>query len=215
MTRASNQLRIVGGRLRGRRLPFPDQPGLRPTPDRIRETLFNWLAPIIAGARCLDAFAGSGALGFEAASRGAGEVVLIERAAPVAQRLRANARTLDAPGIEILQADTLQWLAGSGRPFDVVFLDPPYDDDLLAPAIARLAGHGWLAPGARIYLEAARRTGFPELPQGWEPLRDKTAGQVRYGLVGVARGARNPVVDRDAIGVCTKVVLSCAPVADR
>ena len=185
MTRASNQLRIVGGRFRGRRLPFPDQPGLRPTPDRVRETLFNWLAPIIPGARCLDAFAGSGALGFEAASRGAGEVVLIERAAVVAQQLRANARTLDATGIEILHADTLQWLAGSPCPFDVVFLDPPYDDDLLAPAIARLAGSGWLAPGARIYLETARRTGFPALPRGWEFLRDKTAGQVRYGLVSV------------------------------
>lgn len=182
MTHASNQLRIVGGRFRGRRLPFPDQPGLRPTPDRVRETLFNWLAPVIVGARCLDAFAGSGALGFEAVSRGGGEVVLIERSLPAVGCLRANARTLGAAGIEILQADTLHWLAGAGRPFDVAFLDPPYADDLLAPAIASLANRGWLAPGARIYLETASQSEFPALPEGWELRRDKTAGQVRYGL---------------------------------
>lgn len=148
----------------------------------MRETLFNWLAPVIAGARCLDAFAGSGALGFEAVSRGGGEVVLIERSTVAAHQLRANALTLVDAGIEILQADTLQWLAGAGRPFDVVFLDPPYADDLLAPAIARLAEHGWLVPGARIYLETASQTGFSALPAGWDLIRDKRAGQVRYGL---------------------------------
>ncbi len=182
MARTSNQLRIIGGRFRGRRLPFPDHPGLRPTPDRVRETLFNWLAPTIAGARCLDAFAGSGALGFEAASRSGGEVLLIERSAAVVHRLRINARSLGTSGIEILQADVLQWLAGSGRPFDVAFLDPPYADDLLAPAIERLANNGWLAPGARVYLETASQTDFPPLPEGWELIRDKIAGQVRYGL---------------------------------
>ena len=148
MTRTTNQLRLIGGRFRGRRLPFPDQPGLRPTPDRVRETLFNWLAPVIVGARCLDAFAGSGALGFEAASRGAGEVVLIERSPLVARQLQVNAQTLGAAEVRIQQADTLQWLAAAGHPFDIVFLDPPFADDLLMPAIAHLAEHGWLAPGA-------------------------------------------------------------------
>lgn len=182
MARTANQLRLIGGRFRGRRLPFPDQPGLRPTPDRVRETLFNWLAPIIDGARCLDAFAGSGALGFEAVSRGAGEVVLLERSSPVARQLEANARTLGVTEMRIQQTDTLQWLAGAGQPFDIVFLDPPFADDLLAPAIARLAGNGWLAAGAHVYLETARDNGFPPLPEHWELIRDKTAGQVRYGL---------------------------------
>lgn len=183
MTRANNQLRIIGGQFRGRRLPFAEQPGLRPTPDRVRETLFNWLAPVICGARCLDAFAGSGALGFEALSRGSGEVVLLERAAPVARQLLANAHTLGiAKRIEIVHTDTLQWLAGAGRPFDVVFLDPPYSADLLAPAVTLLASNGWLAPGARVYLEIASSSYFPTLPVGWELLRDKTAGQVRYVL---------------------------------
>ncbi len=182
MTRTTNQLRLIGGRFRGRRLPFPDQPGLRPTPDRVRETLFNWLAPVIQGARCLDAFAGSGALGFEAASRGAGEVVLIERSPLVARQLQANAQTLGVAEMRIRQADTLQWLAAAGQPFDIVFLDPPFADDLLEPAIAHLAGNGWLAPGARVYLETAHQSGFPPLPENWELIRDKTAGQVRYGL---------------------------------
>ena len=182
MTRTANQLRVIGGHYRGRRLSFPDQPGLRPTADRVRETLFNWLAPVIAGARCLDAFAGSGALGFEALSRGAAEVVMIERAAVAARQLQANARLLGAEGIHIHQADTLEWLDRSGLPFDIVFLDPPFAEGLLAPAIARLDRNGWLAAGARLYLEAPLQTGFPALPAGWELIRDKTAGQVRYGL---------------------------------
>jgi 16S rRNA (guanine966-N2)-methyltransferase len=182
MTRTANQLRLIGGHYRGRRLSFPDQPGLRPTADRVRETLFNWLAPVIAGARCLDAFAGSGALGFEAISRGAAEVVMIERAAVAARQLQANARLLGAEGIHIHQADTLEWLDRSGRPFDIVFLDPPFAEGLLAPAIARLDSNGWLAAGARLYLEAPLQTGFPALPAGWELIRDKMAGQVRYGL---------------------------------
>lgn len=182
MARTSNQLRLIGGRFRGRRLPFPDQLGLRPTPDRVRETLFNWLAPIINGARCLDAFAGSGALGFEAVSRGASDVVLIERAPQVARQLQANAQTLGVAGLTIHQTDTLQWLASASRPFDIVFLDPPFADNLLAPAIDRLAVPGWLTPGAHIYLETARQSAFPPLPSGWELIREQTAGQVRYGL---------------------------------
>lgn len=190
MASARNQLRLIGGRYRGRRLDFPDQSGLRPTPDRIRETLFNWLQPRLAGARCLDLFAGSGALGFEAASRGAAEVVMIERAEAAARQLRANADRLGATGIQIHRADALNWLAGCASPFDLVFLDPPFADGLLAPAMARLSKPGWLAAEARLYLEAPIQTGFPPLPGDWELIRDKTAGQVRYGLAVVSGAPR-------------------------
>lgn len=182
MARVRGELRIVGGRYRGRRLPIPNETGLRPTSDRVRETLFNWLAPVIPGARCLDAFAGSGALGFEAVSRGAGEVVLIEKSGAAARQLDANARRLEAEQTRILHADALRWLDGPGRPFDIVFLDPPFADALWAPAIALLGLRGWVKPGSRVYLETPVRIGFPDLPRGWELVRDKTAGQVRYGL---------------------------------
>ncbi|MBK1693138.1 16S rRNA (guanine(966)-N(2))-methyltransferase RsmD [Chromatium weissei] len=183
MKHLNNQLHLIGGQFRGRRLPIIEQPGLRPTPNRVRETLFNWLAPLIVGARCLDAFAGSGALGFEALSRGCGAVMLLEQAAPVARQLVANARTLGiADRVDIVQTDALQWLAGAGRPFDVVFLDPPYSADLLIPTMTLLANNGWVATGARVYLEIASSQNFPTLPAGWELIRDKTAGQVRYGL---------------------------------
>ncbi|MBK1721752.1 16S rRNA (guanine(966)-N(2))-methyltransferase RsmD [Thiocystis violacea] len=183
MAQTRNQLRVVGGRFRGRRLPFPDQPGLRPTADRVRETLFNWLTPVIAGARCLDAFAGSGALGFEAASRGASEVVMLERATPVVRQLRANAQSLGAAEIAIHQTDALEWLTRvAPAPFDLIFLDPPFAEGLLAPAIERLTANGWLGAETRVYLEAPIQTGFPPLPPDWELIRDKTAGQVRFGL---------------------------------
>lgn len=181
------RLRIIGGRFRGRRLPIIDLPGLRPTPDRIRETLFNWLAPVIEGARCLDCFAGSGALGLEAASRGAASVVLIERSEPAARQLRDNLRVLGTAHVQVIQADALAWLADPGAraawgPFDLVFLDPPYASGLLAPACDLLARAGWLLTGARIYLETARATELPDLPPDWELVRDRTAGQVRYAL---------------------------------
>lgn len=197
MARGSNQVRIIGGRFRGRRLEFPDHEGLRPTPDRVRETLFNWLTPSVVGARCLDAFAGSGALGFEAASRGAREVVMLERAAPVARRLAAHAETLSASSIQVCQADALAWLEGAAEPFDLVFLDPPFARDLLGPVIARLAEHGWIAPGGRVYIESASGAGLPPLPPGWELVRDKTAGQVRYGLVMVSAAALPATGDGD------------------
>ncbi|WP_296805947.1 16S rRNA (guanine(966)-N(2))-methyltransferase RsmD [Thiocapsa sp.] len=182
MARIKGELRIVGGRYRGRRLPIPNGTGLRPTSDRVRETLFNWLAPVIPGARCLDAFAGSGALGFEAVSRGAGEVVLIEQSGSVVRQLQANARRLGAEETRIVQSNAIRWLEGSGPPFDIVFLDPPFAEALWAPAIECLAQRGWLKPGSRVYLEAPARIGFPDLPPGWDLVRDKTAGQVRYGL---------------------------------
>ena len=180
--RGPGYLRIIGGQYRSRRLPIPDHEGLRPTPDRVRETLFNWLQPILPGARCLDCFAGSGALGLEAASRGAAEVVLLERAAPVRRQLEANVRTLGTTQVQVLGADALAWLEGHGRPFDVVFLDPPYADGLLAPACDLIARNGWVQSGSRIYLEAQLQAGLPPLPSGWRLLREQRAGKVAYGL---------------------------------
>lgn len=188
------QLRIIGGRLRGRRLPVPAQRGLRPTTDRVRETLFNWLAPDIAGSRCLDCFAGSGALGFEAFSRGAAAVVLVERAAGVAACLRENAAVLsaapDGPGgqLDVIAADALRWLATAApRPFDIVFLDPPFEQTVVGPACSLLQ-RGWLAPGALVYLETPATEPEPALPHDWQLLRERTAGQARYALAQVGAG---------------------------
>lgn len=176
-----NRLRIIGGRWRGRRVTFPESEGLRPSPDRVRETLFNWLQPVIEGARCLDLFSGSGALGFEALSRGAGSAVLVERDQRVAAHLREQAAILDAAGAEVVQSEALAFLAREPRPFDIVFLDPPYRSGLLAPCLAAL-GRGWLTPGAFVYLEAEAELDPPPLPEGWEMLRSKKAGQVGYHL---------------------------------
>jgi 16S rRNA (guanine966-N2)-methyltransferase len=180
---ADGRLRIIGGRYRGRRLPVPAQPGLRPTGDRIRETLFDWLAPVIEGAHCLDLFAGSGALGFEAASRGAAEVVMVERSAPVVRILELNARRLGTAALRVLHADALQWLQGPcGRTFDILFLDPPFASGLLQPTCDLLVRRRWLAPRALVYLEAPAQNELPALPETWELVRDKRAGQVRYAL---------------------------------
>ncbi|MFO1360523.1 16S rRNA (guanine(966)-N(2))-methyltransferase RsmD [Plasticicumulans sp.] len=186
--RPSNLLRVLGGRFRGRRLAFPDAPGLRPTPDRVRETLFNWLMPVIDGARCLDLFAGSGALGIEALSRGARLVQFVEREPAVARALAANLALLGAGDTAALATrDALAWLDGPAQPFDVVFLDPPFHHGLLPAVCERLAA-GWLAPQARVYLESESESGSGQggadaLPPGWTLLRERTAGQVRYRLV--------------------------------
>ncbi len=176
-----NQLRIIGGEWRSRRVAFPEVEGLRPSPDRVRETLFNWLAPIIEGAICLDLFAGSGALGLEALSRGAAEVVFVDRDHRVVTQLQHNLQLLKAQGGSVVNADALAFLQRGARRFDVVFLDPPYRQDLLAPCLERLA-EGWLAPHARVYLEAEAQLGEPPLPTGWEMARSKRAGQVGYHL---------------------------------
>jgi 16S rRNA (guanine966-N2)-methyltransferase len=175
------QVRIIGGTHRGRRLAFADLPGLRPTGDRIRETLFNWLQPYIAGARCLDLFAGSGALGLEAASRGAAEVVMLDTAMAVVRQLTENKRQLGLDQVSVIRADALQWLEQDPTPFDIVFLDPPFVDNLLQPLCQRLS-MGWLADGALIYLEDALSRDMPTLPHGWEMRKQKSTGQVHYGL---------------------------------
>lgn len=184
-SRESGWLRIIGGHYRGRKIPVPTHPGLRPTADRVRETLFNWLQPVIAGARCLDLFAGSGALGFEAASRGAAEVLMVERSESVTRVLETNARTLGAAQVRVCRADALRWLTGSAEPFNIVFLDPPFDAGLLEPCCTLLDTNGWLTAATLIYLEAPAKGQFPRLPSGWTLIRDKQAGQVRFALATV------------------------------
>ena len=188
-----NQLRIIAGRWRGRRLTFAPVPGLRPTPDRVRETLFNWLSPVIAGKRCLDLYAGSGALGLEAASRGAGEVLLVDSNPTVTGMLQQQVQLLEAGQVRVLQADAGVYLRGQSRTWDVVFLDPPFREYHLDGAIGQLEAGGWLSADAWIYLEAERQQTL-ELPPNWAVHRSKMAGQVAYYLV---RRTGNPVVAED------------------
>lgn len=177
-----NQVRIIGGVHRGRRLSFPDHQGLRPTSDRVRETLFNWLQPVIPGAACLDLFAGSGVLGLEAASRGASRVTLVEASALVVTALQENLSLLKLDRVAIEQANAVDWLKRPAEPYEVVFLDPPFADDLLSICCRLLDEHGWLSPGARVYLEYDLGGPAPQLPAHWVELKMKQAGQVRYGL---------------------------------
>jgi 16S rRNA (guanine966-N2)-methyltransferase len=176
-----NQLRIIGGIWRGRRVAFAPVAGLRPTPDRVRETLFNWLGSYVDGARCLDLFAGSGALGLEAASRGAAAVVLVDDDPLVVRTLQAQACTLDASQARIVQAESMRFLRGPAESFDIVFLDPPYRQGLLASCVHLLEERGWLAPGAWVYLEAERGMD-PPLPANWKLHRSREAGRVGYHL---------------------------------
>jgi len=181
---ASGRLRIIAGEWRSRQLPVLDLPGLRPTTDRVRETLFNWLQNDIAGARCLDLFAGSGALGFEAASRGAASVTLLELQAAAADQLAANMQLLQAKNMQLVRADALDWLAQyQGEPFDLVFLDPPYASDLVEPAIHCLHQQQLLSSDACVYIECDAAQSLPQLPPGWQLTKQKKAGQVSYYLI--------------------------------
>lgn len=185
MTKGSkgiNQLRIIGGAWRSRRLHFPNVEGLRPSTDRVRETLFNWLQPVIEGSRCLDLFAGSGALGLEALSRGAAQVTFVDQHSKVINALRNNLKLLESTAADIIQADALDFLQGNPHPFDIVFIDPPFRQELLQPCL-QLLDRGWLGLDARVYIETELEQGTPDLPEGWEILRSKKAGQVAYHLV--------------------------------
>lgn len=184
MPQPARKVRIIGGRFRGSKLEVADRPGLRPTPDRVRETLFNWLAPRIDGALCLDLFAGSGALGIEAISRGAASALLVERDPGLAAALRAAITRLGATGAEVACADALGFLSGAARPFDLVFVDPPFDADLWSAVAARLAGGGWLAPGAMVHVEWPMDR-EPAMPPGWRVHREGRAGAVRHALYAV------------------------------
>jgi 16S rRNA (guanine966-N2)-methyltransferase len=175
-------LRIIGGTWRGRKLRFPAGVEIRPTPDRVRETLFNWLGTRTPGARCLDLFAGSGALGLEALSRGAAHVTFIERDAVAAHALRARLIEWRAPDARVEHQDALKFLAGAAQPVDIAFLDPPFGSGLLAQAAQRLAQGEWLRPEALIYVECAACAGPPPVPGSFGALKAKQAGEVGYYL---------------------------------
>ena len=184
------RLRIVAGKWGGRFLPVADAPGLRPTAERIRETLFNWLAPTIEGARCLDLFAGTGALGFEALSRGASEVTFVEQSPVAIAALRQAEYVLRADDLVIYAGDAFRFLDSNVQgQFDVVFLDPPFAAapltelcDLLQP---------YLAASAMIYIEQDKDQPPPTLPPSWQILREKNAGMVRYSLVSAVHNSSN------------------------
>jgi 16S rRNA (guanine966-N2)-methyltransferase len=182
-----NAVRIIGGAWRGRRVQFPDAPALRPTPDRVRETLFNWLQQDIQEARCLDLFAGSGALGLEALSRGARQVVFVERSAEAASMLRVELARLGAGArAELLETDASLFLARPASAFDGVFLDPPFGQDALAQYVGLLDAGGWVKAGGWVYLESERSAGAPRVPEHWVLSRSKYAGEVGYHLARVA-----------------------------
>lgn len=178
---APGEVRIIGGIWRSRRLRFPASAGLRPTPDRVRETVFNWLMPALPGARCLDLFAGSGAFGFESVSRGAAQAVLVEKQIEAVEALRENSVRLKAETLEIVHADAMQWLQDPGQSFDIIFLDPPYASNLLGVCIGLLEAKAWVKPNGLVYLETPKSEA-PLLPHNWQLLRSKTAGQVGYHL---------------------------------
>ena len=175
---APHRVRIIGGRHRGRPVPVPDVPGLRPTPDRVRETLFNWLGQDLSGASTLELYAGTGVLSLEAQSRGAASSVAVDRNAALIRALRTVAQAIGLAGIETHVDDALRHLSSATRTFDVVFLDPPFADDPWARIFAELPGR--LAPGARVYAEAARRL---DVPDGFALLRHGRAGSVHYHLL--------------------------------
>lgn len=173
-----NRVRIIGGQWRSRLLAFPARKGLRPTPDRVRETLFNWLGQDLTGKTCLDLFAGSGALGFEAASRGARRVVMVESDAVTYRALAASRDALAAGAVELKKADGLQFLSADTALYDVVFLDPPFQAGHWPRLVPLLPPR--LAPGALVYHESATP---PDWPAGWTVRRQGRAGQVNYQLL--------------------------------
>jgi len=186
----SGKLRIVAGNLRGSKIVVPDRPGLRPTPDRVRETLFNWLAPVIEGARCLDLFAGTGALGIEAISRGAVFCAFVENDRALARAIEENLARLKVENARVVTIDAAAMLGGTPQPFDLVFLDPPFAGELWNETARRLESGGWLAPGAWIYVESPADADL-ELPPSWQPHREGHAGAVRFALY--RRAAADPL----------------------
>lgn len=180
---ATSSLRIIGGQWRGRKLAFKPATGLRPTTDRVRETLFNWLAPSIHQARCLDLFAGSGALGIEALSRGAGWCDFVDLAGQAVSQIHDHLRTLDAlDRARCHRLAAADFVTRAHQPYSIVFVDPPFGEQLVEPACAQLAARELLQPDAMVYVESAAREGPPRVPANWELLREKFAGEVAYRL---------------------------------
>lgn len=177
------QLRIIGGQWRSRQFDFPMAHGLRPTPNRVRETLFNWLAPYVEGAKVLDVFAGSGALFLEALSRGAGSALALDLNSAAINSLRGHLLTLRCDNGQLLQTDALRHLEQQpATPFDLVFLDPPFSQGLLLPACTLLEEKGWLAANAWVYTESENPPSSLGLPGNWRLHREQKAGQVYYAL---------------------------------
>lgn len=180
------QLRIIGGKWGSRNIKFADAEGLRPTTNRIRETVFNWLQAELPASHCLDLFAGSGALGFEAASRGAKNVVLVDKETPVVRHLKDNVATLAADNIKVVKQDAESLLRAGpdrfGMPFDIIFLDPPFNKSLLEQCVRELENGNWLSPEASIYIECEKYLELDFIPDNWTLHRQKKAGQVSFSL---------------------------------
>lgn len=176
-------VRIIAGEWRGRRLKVPDIKDLRPTPDRVRETLFNWLAPYLPDAHCLDLFAGTGVLGFEALSRGAASIVLVDASPEVVKVIKEQLVQFKASGGDVYRAEIPQQLHVPVQPFDIVFLDPPYQSGLLLSTCQYLETHGFLAENALLYLEASETIKDNDLPSNWRIIKTSQAGQVAFHLV--------------------------------
>ncbi|MGR6980182.1 16S rRNA (guanine(966)-N(2))-methyltransferase RsmD [Testudinibacter sp. P27/CKL/0425] len=183
-TKSKGEVRIIAGIWRGRKLPVLNSQGLRPTTDRIKETLFNWLMPYIVDSRCLDCFAGSGSLGFEALSRQAAFVQFFELDKTAAKQLQQNLQRLECSNGNIQQGNSLQLLANGNTqtPYDLVFLDPPFQQGLLAPTIDALTHGNWLADNALIYIESEKQLSNLTIPPDWQLLKEKIGGEVCFRL---------------------------------
>ena len=183
-------IRIIAGKWRGRKINFPEVPGLRPTPDRVRETVFNWLQTDIKDARCLDLFAGSGALGLEAASRGAGHVDLVEIDSTAVNLLRKNCQSLSANNCHVIRSTAQCFMATNTPNYDVVFVDPPYRSNLWTEIANLLIKNNLLTEKAHIYLECLKKRILPDFPAQWQLSKNKVAGNVRYCLFINKQGER-------------------------
>lgn len=181
--RDQNTVRLIGGRWRGRKIRFPDGEGLRPTPARVRETLFNWLMQDVRDARVLDLFAGSGALAFEALSRGAGSAVMVDASSVVCAQLTRELAALSGAQAVVVRQDAAAWIAKpAATPFDIVFLDPPFHRQMLPGIVAALEKNAFLRDGSFVYIESETAPDFAWLPANWQLHRQQEAGQVCYSL---------------------------------
>ncbi len=178
---AAGSIRIIAGKHRGRKLPVLLADGLRPTTDRVKETVFNWLMPYIVDSNCLDCFAGAGSLGFEASSRGAKKVVMIELNKQAAQQLRQNVQLLKTDNMTVHQGNALTYFDSPPQPFDIIFIDPPFRQGLVDQLMHKMSDD-WLAPNALIYIETEAENPLPHLPSNWQLQKEKVAGQVAYRL---------------------------------
>jgi 16S rRNA (guanine966-N2)-methyltransferase len=175
-------IRIIGGLYRGKKLQFPESKDLRPTPNRVRETLFNWLMQDTQEAHCLDAFSGSGALGLEAFSRGAATVVFLEESPKICENLQTIITSFHSPNLKLIQTDALLYLQqDSGKPFDLIFLDPPFRENYIPQCLELIVQHKRLVPGGFVYFESSSPIEIDL--QEWNPIKSKQAGQVSYGLL--------------------------------